>query len=223
MSTPSWPHVEALLDLYAEPLELLSGPCTPIELLEAQSGVLHAAHAAGDERAVIQIASWHPTLVGAADSEAHAKLVLSRGFGLDDARLTLAREHGFEDWGKVEQDGRKPFDPAFEACANAVVTGELAGLSAALRVRPELARARSPFAHGATLLHYAGSNGVETWRQMTPANAADVVARLLEAGAERDARMLAHGGALTPLELARSSAHPATAGVRDELLAALGG
>jgi len=37
--------------------------------------------------------------------------------------------------------------------------------------------------HHATLLHYVGANGIESFRQKTPANAVDIARLLLDAGA----------------------------------------
>jgi hypothetical protein len=47
-----------------------------------------------------------------------------------------------------------------------------------------------------SLLHYTAANGVEIRRQVVPANAAEVVAALLDAGADRSAKLHAYEGAL---------------------------
>ena len=56
----------------------------------------------------------------------------------------------------------------FERAADAVVEGDLEGLRALLLAEPDLARARSPRSHRATLLHYVAANGVEPGRQKVP-------------------------------------------------------
>src|SRR4029079_14228007 len=80
--------------------------------------------------------------------------------------------------------------------------------AALLGAPPELARARStrithfdPPAHRATLLHYVAANGVEGYRQVTPANAVDVARLLLQAGAEVDALADMYGGHHTTLSM----------------------
>jgi hypothetical protein len=78
-------------------------------------------------------------------------------------------------------------DAIFEAAADAIVDGDLATLGRLLSENPGLVRARSSRAHRATLLHYVSANGVEDFRQKTPANIVDVTRTLLDAGAEVDA------------------------------------
>ncbi len=74
------------------------------------------------------------------------------------------------------------------------------------------------------LLHYVGSNGVETRRQQVPLNLAEIARVLLERGADVNARARIYGGCTT-LALVSSSAHPREAGVQratEELLRAGG-
>jgi len=71
-----------------------------------------------------------------------------------------------------------------------------------------------------SLLHYIGANGVESYRQITPMNAAEIVKTLIDAGADVNAPANMYGGS-TPLELVLSSAHPHNAGVVDEIAAVL--
>jgi hypothetical protein len=65
------------------------------------------------------------------------------------------------------------------------------------------------------------ANGVEIRRQVVPANAAEVVASLLAAGADRSAKLHAYGGEFDVLEMLRSSAHPHDAGVAAQVEQAL--
>src|SRR6185369_12391779 len=58
----------------------------------------------------------------------------------------------------------------FERGADAVVAGDVDTLRDLLDETPDLARARSPRPHRATLLIYCGANGVEGERQRTPPN-----------------------------------------------------
>src|SRR4030095_16400598 len=106
----------------------------------------------------------------------------------------------------------------FELAADAIVTGDLAGLKRLLREDKELVHARSTRSHEAPLIHYVAANGVEDFRQKTPKNILEITRALLAAGAEVDATNQAYGGASTALGLAATSYHPAKAGVLPELL-----
>jgi ankyrin repeat protein len=92
-------------------------------------------------------------------------------------------------------------------------------LRALLRDDAGLVHARStrrmhfdPPEHRAQLLHYVASNGVEGYRQRTPANVLDVARLLLETGSDPNAVAYLYGGACTTMSLLVSSAHPAKAG-----------
>src|SRR4029077_16394905 len=103
----------------------------------------------------------------------------------------------------------------------AVVNGELAVLESALRHNPSLVLSRSnrvcafdPPIHRATLLHYVAANGVEAYRQRTPANAVEIARALLTAGAEPDALADMYGAPCTTMSMLVSSSHPAEAGLQ---------
>ena len=142
---------------------------------------------------------------------------------LADAQFVIARAHGFPSWPvlvtHLESLARSGSPvSAFEAAADAIVAGEEATLERLLREHAALIRARSTREHRATLLHYVSANGVEGYRQKTPANTVRVARILLEAGAEVDAQAEVYGGGCTTLGLAATSAHPHGAGVQRELL-----
>ena len=146
---------------------------------------------------------------------------------VDDARLAVAHSFGFENWQAMAallyamKDVSSPA-AQFEAAADAVVTGDAAALASLLRESPALARARSSRLHHATLLHYSSANGVEDFRQKSPANAVEMAKLLLDAGAEVDARSDSYGGQWdTTLNLLVSSCHPADAGVQGALVETL--
>src|SRR5687768_4838178 len=136
---------------------------------------------------------------------------------LATAQFMIAQAHGFASWADlsrhVERIGRDPQSVPFEAAADAIVGGELQLLEALLAKHPELILARSARVHRATLLHYVAANGVEDFRQKTPANAVAVARLLLESGAEVDALAETYGGGplQTTLNLLVSSVHPAAA------------
>jgi ankyrin repeat protein len=159
----------------------------------------------------------HPRLGKLPDAEAQRA-----DFRLTDAQLVIAREHGFESWPKfakhIEALNRKN-SPAtnFEAAVDAVIAGNAAELQRLLRENPQLIRERSPRRHRATLLHYAAANGVEDYRQKTPANIVQITEILLKARAEVNAVGDMYGGS-TALGLAATSVHPVLAGVQRELI-----
>ena len=139
---------------------------------------------------------------------------------LTDAQYVLARLHGFDSWPRFTKHVnavRQPSteDAQFEAAADAVVSGDLVTLREVLRTTPALIRARSSRRYGSTLLHYASANGIEAFRQRTPANALDVARMLIDAGAEVDARDHGNG---TSLGLVATSAHAIRAGVQLSLM-----
>lgn len=106
----------------------------------------------------------------------------------------------------------------FEAAADAIVEGDIKKLKRLLRDDPRLVHARSTREHEATLLHYVSANGVEGYRQRTPANIVEIAELLLQAGAEVDAEANVYGGGATALGLVATSAHPYRAGVQNQLL-----
>ncbi len=203
--------VRAVRELHADNIELPAAGGPLAEYLEAQVQVLEAAHADRDERVAIQVSNWHPERLGWS-----AERILDESFDVSDARRTVAREHGFAGWDDV--DPGAVFDAAFERAVDGMLAGDLHALVTWLDDSPERVHARSPFGHRATALHYLGSNGVETWRQVVPQNAAALAQYLVRRGADRAATMPVYGAALTAHALATTSAHPFEAGVA-ELLA----
>ena len=141
----------------------------------------------------------------------------SRAARASPTRLVVARDHGFTTWSAVEGES----DPIFELAVDVVVHGRISELSAVLADHPDLPVRRSAYGHHATLLHYTAANGVEIRRQVVPANAAEVVATLLDAGADRFAKLHAYGGEFDVLAMFKTSAHPHDAGVAAEVEHAL--
>jgi ankyrin repeat protein len=137
---------------------------------------------------------------------------------LSDAQLVIARQHHFTTWDDLisfkDALDRDPGIARFEQAADAVVAGNAAALRSMLNEHPELARARSARTHHATLLHYTAANGVEGYRQKTPANAVDIAKLLLDAGAEVDALADMYDNKCTTMSMLVSSCHPAKAGLQ---------
>ena len=160
------------------------------------------------------------------DNEAEQVAVLVREAketaSLADAQHLLAGLHGFESWPRFVKHLRdlqraSTEEAQFEAAAEAVVTGDLVRLRSFWRA-PALIRARSSRRHRSTLLHYAVANGIEVFRQRTPANIVSVARLLIEAGAEIDAVNDESGGGGTALGMVAMSAHPRRAGVQQALM-----
>jgi hypothetical protein len=146
-----------------------------------------------------------------------------RACALADAQFVLARSHGFSSWPAFVRHLReveRASSPAarFEAAVDAIAGGDLDELKRLLAEEPGLAMARSPREHCATLLHYTAANGVEGYRQRTPANIVSMAQALLEAGAAVNAEADLYGGGATTLGLAATSVHPERAGVQVALL-----
>jgi ankyrin repeat protein len=180
---------------------------------ERQAAALSDALAAGDEAAAWRFKWQHPRFRGRPVADVRAA-----SLDAADARLVVAREYAFETWADLAAftDAVRHDGPVarFEAAVEAVVSGDVAALRAALREHPDLARARSTRRHHATLLHYVAANGVEDGRQRTPANAVEVAKTLLDAGAEVDALADMYDARCTTLSMLVSSAHPAQAGLQ---------
>jgi ankyrin repeat protein len=142
---------------------------------------------------------------------------------LADAQFIITRSHGFDTWARFSRhlNGVKDKGSAiahYEKAADAIIKGDIKTLKRLLRVDPRLVQARSTRQHGATLLHYVSANGVEGYRQKTPANIVEIAELLLKSGAEVDAEADVYGGGSTTLGLVATSVHPFRAGVQNPLL-----
>ena len=142
---------------------------------------------------------------------------------LADAQLMIARSHGFTSWARFSThlnglSKRNSAIARYESAADAIVKGNIKTLKRLLRDDPRLVHARSTREHGATLLHYVSANGVEGYRQKTPANIVAITELLLKAGAAVDAEADVYGGGSTTLGLVATSVHPFRAGVQNPLM-----
>lgn len=180
--------------------------------LDRQAHRIVEGHKAGDRAVVTHITCWHPTLVCRSADD-----IMSSDFTLEDARQTIAREYGFADWSDVEARGTSPPDQDFEIAVDTLLNGDVEKLRGLLADDMSLIHRRSSFGHRSTLLHYVGSNGVETYRQRVPMNLAEITRLLVESGADVNATANMYGGGSTTLGLLVTSDHPAKAGVTDEV------
>jgi hypothetical protein len=183
--------------------------------LDRQAHRIVEGHKAGDRAVVTHITCWHPKLVCRSDDE-----IMNGNFTLDDARQTIASEYGFADWSDVEARGASPPDPDFEIAVDTLLRGDVEKLRGLLSSDPSLIHRRSSFGHRSTLLHYVGSNGVETFRQRVPLNLTEITRLLVAAGADVNATANMYGRS-TALGLLVTSAHPAKAGVTGDVLKVL--
>lgn len=183
--------------------------------LSAFADALSAAYAAGEPAAEVLVGNWleAPRWRDQGQDTDEALPSATGSLSLRHARLIVARDHGFASWSNVEGQ----CDPVFELAVDAVVLGQIEELNRLLADAPDLIRRRSAYGHRATLLHYTAANGVEIRRQVVPANAAEMTARLLGAGADPAARLHAYGGTPDTLAMLKSSAHPRAAGVAEEI------
>jgi hypothetical protein len=151
--------------------------------------------------------------------EDFARRHLAGSCNLGEAQLVVARSHGFLTWaGFMAHIDRVAQGNAFETAVEAVVTGDEAALRAMLAADPGLVRAKSDREHEATLLIYTSANGVENYRQRTPANIVRIAEILLDTGADVEGAAKVYGGDCTTLGLVATSAHPRLAGVQLPLI-----
>ncbi|MCX6591575.1 MAG: ankyrin repeat domain-containing protein [Acidobacteria bacterium] len=196
----------------------------PLNAYLDQAQQLRAGHQQGEPWAIQALHHLHPRFLQSevkwlpqplTPEQIQAAEVTS-----DDTRLAVARFYSFEDWHALAGHldailaGGAVF--RFESAVEAVIDGDLPALQALLAADPGLVHARSsrvthfdPPVHRSTLLHYLAANGVENYRQRSPANAVEVARALLDAGAEPDSLADLYGGQCTTLSLLVSSSVPA--------------
>jgi ankyrin repeat protein len=201
---------------------------------ESQAHDLLQAWREGDADAVRIVRHNHPRFLNAEItwlprdmSEAEVRSV---ALDLSDAKLALARWYDFGGWPELAEyvDAVTRDDSPvsrFESAVEGVINGDEASLASLVGAYPGIVRARStrvtkfdPPRHRATLLHYIAANGVEGYRQQSPANAVAIARTLLEAGAEVDALADMYGGQCTTMSMLVSSTPPAKAGVQVPLV-----
>jgi len=137
-------------------------------------------------------------------------------------RYLFLKEHHFDSWEKFTEyiqslDNSESTDTQFELAAQAIISGDITTLQELVQKNPSLIAARSRRSHRATLLHYVGANGIEWYRQKTPANIIAIAELLLQAGADINAVADMYSKDTT-IGLVATSFHPYKAGVQNELL-----
>ena len=222
--TPNAQAGYAMDRLFQATLGPAGKPCTVGQVLDRRVEVLWRAHL-DDRPGDAGLFADYLASRGHADPDVRAVRggddADGRGPTIDDVRGVIAHEHGFADWAAVAAHRDQPVDAHFEVAVDAIVSGDPDTLRAVLDADPALVRARSPFGHHATLVHYVAANGVESTRQwQSPRNAAQILRTLLRHGADPNAVCDTYdgGSAQTPLYLLVSSMHPAQAGVQGGLV-----
>jgi ankyrin repeat protein len=175
------------------------------------------AHASDDPAA---LRNWAKQLLSADQIERLRSAKIEK---LADAQFLIARAHGFASWPKfarhvdeLQHAGSSASN--FEQAANAIVSGEIDTLRRLLDENPDLIRQRSSREHRSTLLHYVSANGIEDFRQRTPANIVEITRLLLDRGSDVNAESDAYAGRSMTLGLVATSVHPETAGVQITLM-----
>lgn len=191
------------------------------EQYEQQAAAWLAAVAGGDHGALHALRDNHPRFCQLTDAQ-----LQQVSLELQEIREALLRFYYFNTWEEliawvVEMLDTRSSLLQFEMAANAIVSGNLQELDALLNRYPKLVQLRSLRSHHAMLLHYTASNGVEQYRQHTPANITAIVKRLVKAGADINAEADLYGGGATTLGLAATSVWPSKAGVMTALLETL--
>jgi ankyrin repeat protein len=205
-----------------------------LDQYDTQAAALLDAWKAADPAAVHIVRQRHPRFLDSRIPWLPKRLpdaeLRSAVLDLADARLTIARWYDFDSWARLAEHVEAVTDEGspvsiFESGVEAVIDGDTATLATLLREHPEIVGSRSarvthfdPPVHRATLLHYIAANGVEGYRQRTPANAVDIARLLLEAGADVDALADMYGGRCTTMTMLVSSSPPAHAGVQVALV-----
>jgi len=209
-------NTQQVYNLHRVAIEGLTKTSTIKEQLISFADNLFAAWQARNPVCKAPINNWHPDYIGKS-----LDIIFQAPFKLSDARLSIAKDCGFLDWEEVKKIGNVRFNLSFEKAIDTLLAGDLVNLKKQIEQQPTLLHTRSTYGHRATLLHYAGSNGLEMWRQKTPYNLPEIVAFLLGAGADKNATMRVYGGEHTTLEMAETSAHTRAAGILEELIEVL--
>ena len=187
-----------------------------LQRLDIQAHSILQSHRAGIDAITFHLGSWCPDFIGMKPSE-----IMSSDLTLSQCQEAIAREYGYANWNEVKLLKHELLDAEFEEAVDAVITGDIDKLRRCLHNRQGLVTQKSQYGHHSTLLHYIAANGVESYRQITPLNAVEIVHCLVDGGANVNAEANMYGGGSTVLNLVLTSAHPHNAGIITELADAL--
>lgn len=168
--------------------------------LKYQAKDLLKEHAARTPDVAQRIREFHPRFGRAEDAE-----IFEAQLRVNDAQLTIAREHGFPSWARLKRHIEKPTlsdrldlphhqrieDATFRRAVEFLDAGDVVGLRAHLKQNPKLVHQQVVFEGGnyfrnPTLLEFVAENPV---RQGTlPANVVEVAKVILDAGPSQSAK-----------------------------------
>jgi len=197
--------------LHQSTLDLDKSDISIGQFLALQAQQILQAHQDGNVAVKFHLACWCKPLISKSTEG-----ILQYPLTIEHTQQTIAAEHGFTNWQAVKAQDSTAFDLAFENCVDSMLNGDIEYVASAIAASPSLVTQRSQYGHKATLLHYIGANGVESYRQYTPFNAAAITQLLIDHGADPDADANIYGGS-KPIELVLSSAHPINAGVAESI------
>ncbi len=173
-------------------------PSNPnLEHLKYQAKDLLKGLAARNASVAQRIREFHPRFAKLSDAE-----IFEAPFHLSDAQLAIAREYGFASWAGLKRRIEGPNmrdqvslphherieDDVFRHGVGLIDAGDVEGLRAHLIEHPRLARQRVEFEGGnyfrnPSLLEFVAENPVRLGK--LPANIADMVQVILDAGVEQ--------------------------------------
>ena len=203
--------ISELKEFYKDYLHDLASYSNIPTHLDALAQRMHIGIKENQPSILSEISNYHKDYLG------KIELIDPQHFSLNDCRQTIAHEYGFTNWKTLSNKSDLQYNYKFEKAINHLLEGNLTALKNLITNNPDLLTARSKYGHQATLLNYAGSNGVEFWRQQVPLNLPELVLYLLEAGADKTATMKVYGGEFNTYELLSTSIHPLKAGLMDEM------
>lgn len=168
---PSWPKLKQYVERISGAPQLQRVFETDIQYFEGRAEGLMRTLQDALPSSLRQVRQFHPAFANASDEE-----IRRAALSLDDARLILAREHGFNSWRALQNHVRdltsgkttEPFLTAFHA----LKSGDMVAFAAVLKRDPSLPNALGT--NGNNLLGLAGSFRRPEATRMLIAAGADV-------------------------------------------------
>lgn len=170
-----------------------------LDHLRYQAKDLLKAHAVRSPEVAQRLREFHPRFDRATDAA-----IFDEQLSLSDAQLAIAREYGFSSWARLKKHIEKPTlsddldlphhkrieDVTFRRAVDLLDAGDVKGLRAYLKQRPNLARQHVVFEGGnyfrnPTLLEFVAENPVR--HGALPGNILEVTKIILDAGVEPSA------------------------------------
>ncbi|MFT7030798.1 MAG: hypothetical protein ACJA2C_002198 [Marinoscillum sp.] len=186
------------------------------DFIEQVAERIYHGHRANLHGAYVEISNGCERFMGKSISD-----IFNSEFTMYDALMTASRLHGYPDWESISTNKQQANNKGFEEGLLYLLSGDEFNFKKLLSHESQLANQKSTLGHGATLLHYCASNGIETYHQVVPKNLPEMARLLIDHGADRHLKMHIYDGDFTAKQLAESSSHPKVAGIMDALLKVL--